>query len=61
MTKVVIDDSLCIGCGACTGIAADTFELNDEGKAAFTGKITDESAVQSAIDGCPVQAITAED
>ena len=36
MTKVVIDADLCIGCGACTGVAADSFILNDEGKAEFT-------------------------
>lgn len=61
MTKVVIDADLCIGCGACTGVAADSFILNDEGKAEFTGTISDEASVQVAIDGCPVQAISAED
>ena len=61
MTKVVIDADLCIGCGACTGVAADSFILNDEGKAEFTGTISDGASVQAAIDGCPVQAISAED
>lgn len=63
MKKVTIDKDLCIGCGACTGTAADVFAFGDDGKAEVVGEVTDEnaSAVEDAAAGCPVQAITVED
>ena len=62
MTKVTVNKDLCIGCGACTGIAADVFQFDDEGKAEAFGEVTadNEASVQDAIAGCPVQAIEAE-
>ena len=32
MAKITVNDS-CIGCGACTAVAPDVFELGDEGLA----------------------------
>ena len=29
--KVKVNQDACIGCGACTAIAEEVFELNDEG------------------------------
>lgn len=62
MKKVTVVQDLCIGCGACTGIAADVFAFNDEGKAEATGAVTaeNEASVEEAVAGCPVQAIEAE-
>lgn len=62
MTKVTVNKDLCIGCGACTGIAADVFTFDDEGKAEATGAVTADNAasVEEAVAGCPVQAIEAE-
>ncbi len=62
MKKVTINQDLCIGCGACTGIAADVFTLNDEGKAEVAAEVTadNEASVEEAVAGCPVQAIEAE-
>ena len=58
MKKVTVVQDLCIGCGACTGIAADVFSFDDDGKV-VAGEVAPESeaAVDDAIAGCPVQAI----
>lgn len=58
--KVIVNKDLCIGCGACTNIAEDVFEFNEEGYAvADNSKITDENLddVEIAIESCPVDAI----
>lgn len=62
MTKVTINKDLCIGCGACTGIAGDVFAFADDGKAEVVAEVTadNEAAVEEAVAGCPVQAIEAE-
>lgn len=49
-----------LGCGACTGICPDVFELDDEGLAKVIVEETEDPAVQDAIDGCPVGVIEAE-
>ncbi len=61
--KAYVDQDVCIGCGMCTGIAPDSFQMNDEGKAEFIGGDVDgdkAEAVKEAIDSCPVQAISEE-
>lgn len=56
--KATVDKNLCIGCGLCTTIAPDTFELGDDGKSRVKNPQGDsEDAIQEAIDSCPVQAI----
>ena len=58
MKKVTVNKDLCIGCGACTGIAADVFSFDDDGMA-VAGEVAParDAAVDDAIAGCPVQAI----
>lgn len=55
---IKIDKEKCIGCGACTIMAPDIFELGDDGKAQVKvdAKIDEELAKQS-VDSCPVGAI----
>lgn len=57
--KVKVNEG-CLGCGACTGICPDVFELDDEGLAKVIAEETEDPAVQDAIDGCPVGVIEAE-
>ncbi|CEJ73372.1 ferredoxin [[Clostridium] sordellii] len=61
--KAFVDKDVCIGCGACTGICPEIFEMEDDGLAvAKEGEVPaelEESAVE-AQDGCPVSAITVE-
>lgn len=61
--KVKVDDSACIGCGACTTIAPDVFELNDEGLSfAKDESVADDKkdSVKEAIESCPTGAIKEE-
>lgn len=57
--KVYVDEGICIGCGLCTGICPEVFEMNDNGTATAYGEVTpdNEDAVREAMDSCPVTAI----
>lgn len=61
--KVKVNSDACIGCGACTAIAPEVFEMNDEG---LSTTIVDEVAEDSidnakeAIESCPTEAIEEE-
>lgn len=60
MAKVEVDKNKCIGCGACTAIAPDVFEFDDDGLAkAVNNNINDD--VKTAAEGCPTEAITVEE
>ena len=58
MNKIKINEN-CIGCGACTAIASDFFQIGDEGYAVpikeDVEKITED--VMEAVEGCPTNAI----
>ena len=56
---VNIDKDACIGCGACTGVAPDVFEMNDEGLASVVSD--DVASAKEAAESCPVEAIEVED
>ena len=58
--KVKVNKDACIGCGACTSIAEELFQINDEGLSEV--KVEEVSAELSekateAIDSCPTGAI----
>lgn len=57
--KIEIDDELCIGCGACTSVAPDYFDLGDDGKAHVKKQYDekDDDIIVEAKDGCPAGAI----
>ena len=55
---VKVDQDKCIGCGACVAICPEVFELGEDGKSHVKnpeGKCDD---LQSAVDSCPVDAIS---
>ena len=56
--KITVNES-CIGCGACTGVAPDVFEMNDEGLSSVIGDDVD--SAKEAAESCPVEAIEVED
>jgi ferredoxin len=57
--KLKVDEDKCIGCGTCVAVAPKSFKLNDDGKSIPIDPPGDEeSAVQEAIESCPVDAIS---
>ncbi len=69
MEKYVVNQNVCIGCGACAAIAPDVFEISDEGLAQaiesknIVEKMDEETreAAQDALEGCPTSAIELTD
>jgi ferredoxin len=56
-----VDQEKCIGCGVCVALASKTFRFNDNGKAeVYESNGDDLDNIKSAVDSCPVQAITVE-
>jgi len=57
--KIIIDENLCISCGACISIADNIFALDEKtGKAKVISqpKVINEN-IKMAIKSCPVNAI----
>ncbi len=64
MEKVRVNREVCIGCGACQGIASNIFEIDEEGLATvIEGSDIKESeeAIQDAADMCPTSAIVIDE
>ncbi|MBR9683300.1 ferredoxin [Candidatus Woesearchaeota archaeon] len=64
MPKIVVDTDACIGCGACSALAPELFELDDDNKA-HTKKTEDLNEedlkkAQECVEICPVQVIKLE-
>ncbi len=53
---VKVDESKCIGCGACVSIAPENFDFNESGLSVVKKDEVNES-VNEAKDACPVGAI----
>lgn len=58
--KAFVDQETCIGCGLCCATCDAVFRLNAEGKSEAYGTVTEanQADVQTAIDNCPVSAIS---
>ena len=58
MVKITVDQSKCIGCGACAATCPESFKL-DNGKArAIKAEVKEVSCEKVAASGCPVAAIS---
>lgn len=58
--KAKINKDLCIGCGACTTIAQDVFEFDDDGLAKVVKEKIEDNEKDDVIDAsesCPTEAI----
>ena len=62
--KVKVNKDNCIGCGACTAVCPNVFDMSDEGYAQAKVEVVapeDATACNEAKDGCPVSAIETEE
>lgn len=58
--KVNVNQSACIGCGACQAAAEELFVINDEGLSEITNEIVPNELKDKAIEAinsCPTDAI----
>ena len=54
---IKIDKKKCIGCGLCSSLCPEVFELKDDMKA-YVKKQKDLPCVKESIESCPIEAIT---
>lgn len=62
--KATVDKNLCIGCGICTEVCPDVFEMGDDNKAQVRQNPVPSNAEDScrdATDQCPESAIKIEE
>jgi len=61
MANTKVDKEICIGCGTCPALAPKSFKMMDDGKAeSINPPGDDDETVKSAVEACPVQAISFE-
>lgn len=62
--KADVNKDICIGCGACTAICPNVFEMDDDGHASVKTAVlndADKDSAKDAAESCPVGAITTEE
>ena len=57
---VKVDETKCIGCGACVAVAPENFDFNESGLS-YVKKDEVTDTVKEAVDACPVGAIEIEE
>ncbi|MBT4241522.1 ferredoxin [archaeon] len=55
---VSVNKETCIGCGSCSAICGDVFEMKDGKAEVKAGADTSKPCVKEATDACPVDAIS---
>ena len=58
MAKIIIDDSLCTGCGLCASNCPDVFEMGDDNIAHAIADSCVHCDLKEVAEQCPVNAIS---
>ncbi len=63
MAVVRVDEDLCTGCGVCSDMCPDVFELEDDVAKVRMEEVEDDllDSVKEAAESCPVEAIIVEE
>jgi ferredoxin len=59
MSKAIVNEELCIGCGTCESLCPTVFKI-EEGKSKVISAECGDCDCQEAADSCPVSAIIIE-
>jgi ferredoxin len=60
MSKIIIDEALCTGCGLCAVNCPDIFEVREDNKAQVKSEEPCNCDLQQVASECPVEAIKVE-
>lgn len=60
MSKVTIDESLCVGCGLCENMCPEVFKVEDSGIAKVISQSCKTHNLKEITEQCPVSAIKVE-
>lgn len=59
ITEIIVDQQLCVGCGACAAMTPEVFILNKSGKSeAKSPNASDDDSIKISAQSCPVNAIS---
>lgn len=61
MAKIVVDASLCTGCGLCESSCPEVFKMGDDNIAQVIGAECKECDIKQVAADCPVEAISVSD
>jgi ferredoxin len=56
--RIAVDQSKCIGCGACAATCEESFEMKDGKAHVINDEVEELSCEKAAESGCPVGAIS---
>ena len=56
--KITINEATCIGCGSCSAICPNSFEMKGDKAVVIGGSVEEITCETDAESACPVQAIS---
>lgn len=58
MAKIIVDESLCTGCGLCASNCSEVFEVGDDNIAHVIANSCTGCDIKEIVEQCPVTAIS---